>query len=285
MMNLNMRGKATAFCFQKYSDTVDINEPPPRFDAAGVLSVLANRLEDQDVMRLTTLGLMSAGIAHDLGNLLQVVNSAVRLIERRVDPRTSAELRPLTEGALEAIDRAACLSRRILDLTKSQGAVHEITFLDKTVSSLEGLIALTAGPSIVVDITAGDDVPAVICNARELENAILNLVINARDAMPDGGCLSVSVYREDGSESRNGRRGDDYPKAVLCITDTGCGIPPELAAEVFEPFVTTKPKDRGTGLGLAMVSDFARRAGGSAEIDSEVGEGTTVTLRLPGCGE
>ncbi len=235
------------------------------------------------MMRLATLGLMTTGIAHDLGNLLQVIGSAVRLIERNVDPATGEELRPLTQGALASVDRAASLSRQILDLTSSQRALDEITYLDKIVASLRGLISLTVGPSIVVEITSEADVPAVICNTRELENAILNLVINARDAMPDGGCLTLSIHREGGGRPRPSTQGAEYPKAVLCVADTGSGISPAIASQVFEPFFTTKPRERGTGLGLAMVSDFARRWGGSAEIESRVGEGTSVTLRLPGC--
>jgi signal transduction histidine kinase len=119
----------------------------------------------------------------------------------------------------------------------------------------------------------------VFCNVRELENVLLNLAFNARDAMPMGGrlCISANRGREDEENIGGG------PIAILRVTDTGCGMSPEDAKRAFTPYFTTKGPGRGTGLGLAMVSEFARRAGGSAEIETEIGFGTSVVLRLPGC--
>ncbi len=251
-------------------------------DAAGPMRELPDRLDEQDLMRLATLGLMSAGIAHDMGNLLQVIASAVRLIDRRLDEDARAEFRPLIQGALTAVDRATTLRRHVLDLAPSEPAAKEIIFVGTTVAAIRDLIGWTVGPFIELEVICADDTPAVICNGRELENAILNLVVNAKDAMPHGGRLTLCAYRDPGVLNR-GRGGGAMPSAVLSVSDTGCGMSSDIAGKVFRPFFTTKGKDRGTGLGLAMVSDFVRRAGGSAEIESLLGEGTTVTLRLPGC--
>jgi signal transduction histidine kinase len=252
--------------------------------ASELLSDLPNRLEDQDVLRLATLGLMTVGVTHDLGNLLQAVGSAIRLIDRKLDDDARTEFAPLMECALESLARASALSRNILDLSKCKAALNEITCLDRTLGGIRQLVTLTAGPGVIVDVSLDGSLPPVVCNTRELENAILNLVINARDAMPVGGRLVISTHLEIIPAGPGAGQPADVARVVLSVTDTGCGMSPDLARQAFQPFFTTKPDDKGTGLGLAMVSDFARRAGGSAEIESVVDFGTTVTLRLPSCG-
>jgi signal transduction histidine kinase len=171
----------------------------------------------------------------------------------------------------------------MLDVSRSDARKDEVTSLAATLTGIADLIRLTAGPSVTVDFEIGASLPLVLCSARELENVILNLVINARDAMPAGGLLSLTVLPE-------------YPHrdvcsactaetaAVLRVRDTGSGMSPDVAARAFDPFFTTKPMGNGSGLGLAMVADFARRSGGVAEFDSAVGQGTTISLRLPGAG-
>lgn len=258
-------------------------DPEAIASATGLLSDLRNRLEDQDLIRLATLGLMTAGVAHDLGNLLQIVSSAVRLIDQKLDPATRAELAPLTAGAMESVNRAGALSRQILDLSRSKAAVEEITCLERTLGSIRNLVVLMAGPRVAVEFAMPGDLPQIVCNTRELENAILNLVINARDAMPEGGRLTISTFSETEAPDYDRFVTSGGITAVLSVRDTGCGMSPDLASKVFKPFFTTKSDSSGTGLGLSMVSDFARRAGGCAEIESAPGRGTTVTLRLPGC--
>jgi signal transduction histidine kinase len=234
-------------------------------------------------MRLATLGLMTAGVAHDLGNHLQVIASALNLIHRRLEESNRQDLHPLAESAQTSVDRAAALSRQILDLSASKASTNEITFPDATVIAMRNLISVIVGSAIEVSVIASKDGPAVLCNGRELENAVLNLVINARDAMPHGGRLTISVYRDEMASNACQISGGPEPKVVICVRDTGCGMSEETIGQVFRPFFTTKAEGRGTGLGLAMVSDFARRSGGSAEIASVLGEGTSVLMRLPCC--
>jgi len=241
----------------------------------------ANLLGPEDLKRLASLGLTSACLAHDMGNLLQVIASALHLIDRKLKECGATEPRMLCENALLAVDRIVALRSQILDLARSEPARLMPVDLSAVVEGLQGLIQLTLGPHIVFDVVCGDDAPVVTCVAQELENAILNLVLNARDAMPAGGRLHVSLSREadnwaDASAVAGGR-----PCAVLRVTDTGYGMSPDTLGRALQPFFTTKGSDRGTGLGLAMVAEFARRAGGTVEIESQPGEGTTVVLKLP----
>jgi signal transduction histidine kinase len=156
-----------------------------------------------------------------------------------------------------------------------------MTCLSTTVRGISDLIRIIAGPSIKVEFRLRDDVPRFVSNIKELENVILNLVINARDAMPDGGLLAVSVYA-DASTAYNDEKPDSTSaQAVLCVSDTGCGMPADVIDQVFQPFFTTKPAGKGTGIGLATVSSFARKFGGSTEVRSTVGEGTSLFIRMP----
>ena len=234
-----------------------------------------------DKVPLTTEGTSAAGMAHDLGNLLQIVASAVGLLDRRLDQDARSDLRTLTHGALVSIDRAAALSRIIFDRSRSEVSRREMTCLSTTVRGISDLIRIIAGPSIKVEFRLRDDVPRFVSNIKELENVILNLVINARDAMPDGGLLAVSVYA-DASTAYNDEKPDSTSaQAVLCVSDTGCGMPADVIDQVFQPFFTTKPAGKGTGIGLATVSSFARKFGGSTEVRSTVGEGTSLFIRMP----
>ena len=235
-----------------------------------------------DILRLTALGMRTMEVAHDLGNLLQIVGSAVRLIDRNVAPTASAELRFFIAGALASVQRAATLSRRILAQSKPKSVVNEITYLDEVLVDIQQMIALAAGPDVALEIVSPNDVPAVACDKRDLENVILNLVINARDAMGGKGHLKLSLDHED--HGRAGGCDQRRPDVILRVKDTGCGMCPEVAAQIFRPFFTTKANGAGTGLGLAMVKDFARRLDGSVSLESEVGRGTTMIVRMPSCG-
>jgi signal transduction histidine kinase len=234
-----------------------------------------------DKIPLITEGISAAGMAHDLGNLLQIVASAVGLIDRRLDQVSRSDLRTLTQGALVSVDRAAALSRRIFDRSQSETLAGEMTCLATTVLAIADLIHIIVGPSIQVEFRVRDDVPWITANTKELENVIFNLVINARDAMPDGGLLAVSVYADVSTSDNDEKTALRNAQAVLCVSDTGCGMPADVISQVFQPFFTTKPAGKGTGIGLATVSSFARKFGGSTEIRSKVGVGTSVVLRMP----
>ena len=236
-------------------------------------------LSDDDVVRLTALGLATLEVAHDLGNLLQVAGSAVRLIDRTLRGARKPELNPLVSSALVSIERATTLSRRILDSGRPRPVGSEIVYLDALLAEMEEVIALAAGPHVQVIRRMSDIIPAIACHRGDLENVVLNLVVNARDAMSDGGTLILCVDRDVSDVPATA-----LAKVVFSVSDTGCGMSPAVAAQAFKPFFTTKPRDLGTGLGLALVGAFAGRLGGSAEISSADDMGTTVTLRLPSCG-
>lgn len=212
----------------------------------------------------------AAVIAHDLRNLLQITASALLQIDRHLDGATRARVRLYEHAASESLARAGALSRALVDGARGTASADaEAICPGEALSAIRHLIELAAGPAVRVGFALADDVPPVACSVRDLERALLNLVANARDAMPEGGTLVLSIARE--------RR-----TAVLRVRDTGRGMSADTAAQVFDPFFTTKAACGGRGLGLAMVKRFAERAGGSAQIDSALGVGTTVTLRLPG---
>lgn len=219
------------------------------------------------------------GLVHDLRNLLQVISSALQLIDREADRAgTAIDVHRLTQSALSSIDRAADLSRQILDTSSPTSAPADAVDLTAALVAMRDSISLVAGRSVAIEILTGDDVPQVRCDRREFENVLLNLVANARDAMPTGGQLTISLNGFSGGATGAvmGRS-----MAVLRVEDTGSGMSDATKHRALTPFFSTKPKDRGTGLGLAIVNDFALRAGGSVEIESILGMGTSIVVRLP----
>ena len=249
-----------------------------RVDGAGSIVLPVNRSEDE-VARLASLGFVAMGMAHDLGNLLQVVASAVGLIDRAMDVETRRRVEPLVRSALGSVDRAGELTRHLLDLGRAQHRPVQRFNPGDAVLGIVDLVSLAVGPRIEVRTLCGN-APAIRCDAREFENAILNLAVNARDAMVDGGRLTLSTHME--RSPAGDASGRAHPIAAVCVQDTGSGMSAEVARHVFTPLYTTKAAGRGTGLGLAMVQDFARRQGGTVDLESEQGQGTSVTLRLPG---
>jgi signal transduction histidine kinase len=229
---------------------------------------------ESDVVRLAALGLMTSGIVHDFRNLMQVVSSAIHLIEQKLDQPALLDVAPFINGALQSVDRASALSRQLLGVSRKDNVVDEVVYLESVLTAMKLPICWAAGPDVRVGLDLDQDLPPVFCCAREFESVVLNLVINAKDAMPNGGAVRVAVYRGNF---------DDGAIVVVRVTDTGCGMSAETARRAFQPLFTTKPPGRGTGLGLAMVSDFARRVGGSVQIESAANCGTSVILRLPAC--
>ncbi len=272
-----------------------IGYPPPKsgreaLDAraadptGGQLDLPAGGLGPEALHRLASLGLTSACLAHDMGNLLQVVAGALSLIDRSVMRAEPAGVQTLCQNARTAVDRIVTLRAQMLDLARVEPTHFQRVDPVAVISSLKGLIELTLGPDICLDINCAAGAPGVICDAQELENAILNLVVNARDAMSIGGRLSLTLECSDPCQ------GDGFilatpPRLILKVGDTGCGMTSDVLNRVFEPFFSTKPVGRGTGLGLPIVAEFVRRVGGTVAIESHLGEGTTVILNLPGCGQ
>ncbi|MEN3975719.1 ATP-binding protein [Emcibacter sp. SYSU 3D8] len=224
-----------------------------------------------DTLRLASLGLMTAGIVHDLGNMVQVMSGAIRALERHPSVRTANDLQPSVADAVSALDRAAALTRQILSLAGAGQRHQEVLDIGACLAAMERPLRWAAGWEIKMDIRAGTNLPPVNCDRQDFENAVLNLVLNAREAMPDGGRISIAAlpYGEEA----------DMAGIVLRVSDTGIGMSRETAAHAFEPFYTTGAG--GHGLGLSMVRCFAEEAGGFAWIESAPGAGTAVTVQLP----
>lgn len=232
-------------------------------------------------------GVATAQIAHDLANHLQVAASAVHLAGNHSGRMQSADYAMLMQEAIGSLNRASLLVKRMLASSRSRSANEPIdlieaepVFVNSILTDMRHLIALAVGPYIEVEILCDAKIPFVYCRRDDLENVILNLVVNARDAMSGRGRLTLRA------ESETRAMADDWARedVVLRVTDTGCGMSPSLAARAHEPFFTTKAETGGTGLGLAQVHAFAARLGGSASIVSIVDEGTSITVRLPGGG-
>ncbi|KAA2242134.1 hybrid sensor histidine kinase/response regulator [Salinarimonas soli] len=230
----------------------------------------------KQAQRLEAVGQLTGGVAHDFNNLLMVINGNVERL-RRMGP--DERQRRALEAIATAARRGASLTRQLLSFSRRQ--VHEPTVLDlrRSLPAVQDMLRSSLRGDIAVEIAVAPDLWPVKVDLSELELAILNIAVNARDAMPDGGRLTVAARNAtlaDGGVA--GLRGDFV---ALSLTDTGCGIPPDVAARVFEPFFTTKEVGRGTGLGLSQVYGFAVQSGGTASLASEPGRGTTITLHLP----
>ncbi len=216
--------------------------------------------------KLEALGRLTGGVAHDFNNLLMVVMSALYVVRKR-HPQTAGD--PQLAAIDRAIGNGAKLTRQLLSFSRRQALVFERVDLRQRLPALLDLMTPVLGKTIALRSRADDDVAAVSVDPAELELALINLAVNAKDAMPAGGTLDVSA--------RNGGDGT----VVLEVADSGSGIAPEIAARVFEPFFTTKPIGQGTGLGLSQVQAFCAASGGSARIESRPGGGTRVLLVLP----
>lgn len=220
-----------------------------------------------EVTASTDPSLRIATAAHDFGNLLQVAGSALRQIERALDPGVDRHLLHLSRAASSAVERAGALGRMLVDQTADVEPAGPISVV-RALRAIHPLIVLAAGSTVEVGFEIFEDVPLVACEIHEFENAVINLVTNARNAMPDGGSILLSLAG----------RGDT---AVLSVRDNGPGMSAVTLAFVFTPFFTTRRSAGGRGLGLATVRQFADRNGGWVEIDSTPGRGTIITLGLP----
>ncbi len=242
------------------------------------------RLERQlgQSQKMEAVGQLTGGIAHDFNNLLGVIVGNLDLLERSVSTQEAALKRVLT--ARKAALRGADLTRRLLAFSRRQHLEPEPLHLADTVSNVIEMAERTLGPEVRLTSRVDPHTPTVMVDAAGLENAVLNLLVNARDAMPNGGSIGIDVGDTVIDERHVAvQAGDLVPGryASLRITDTGQGMPPEVLDKVFEPFYTTKEPGKGTGLGLAMVYGFVKQSGGHIKIYSEVGVGTTIAITLP----
>ncbi|HVF93535.1 MAG TPA: ATP-binding protein [Sphingomonas sp.] len=224
--------------------------------------------------KMEAVGQLTGGIAHDFNNLLTVITGNLDLIRRvaaneRVDRYAGF--------AAHAAERASKLTHQLLAFSRTQQLTLTSVGLNDLVENMTDLLDRTIGPQITQAIKLDAAMPIVAADEHQLELAVLNLAINARDAMPDGGTLTISTAVETAAPEGlpPGRYG------VVRVTDTGTGIPPQILSKVFDPFFTTKPVGKGTGLGLSQVFGITRQSGGTVQIESREGEGTTVSLWLP----
>jgi CheY-like chemotaxis protein/two-component sensor histidine kinase len=232
--------------------------------------------------KMEAVGQLTGGIAHDFNNLLQGITGALNLTRRRISQGRIADIDRFLDGALESADRAATLTHRLLAFSRRQPVDPRAVDIGLLVDSVEMLLRQSIGDAIELTIRRGDEPWLARCDQNQLENALLNLAINARDAMPEGGTLSIEIAnRTFGAEeaSRRDIRPGDY--LSLRVADTGVGMPQHVKDRVFDPFYTTKPIGKGTGLGLSMVYGFVLQSDGAIWIESEVGKGTAVDICLP----
>jgi signal transduction histidine kinase len=257
---------------------------PVRRTGVGVDMTKQRLLEEQfrQAQKMEAVGQLTGGLAHDFNNLLAGISGSLEMIEARIGQGRLADVARYMTAAKGASRRAAALTHRLLAFSRRQTLDPKPTDVNRLVAGMQDLVQRTAGPGVVVEVVAAPDLWPVLVDPPQLENALLNLCINARDAMPDGGRIIIETANT--WVDANAGRQADIPEGhylSLCVTDTGTGMSPELVARVFEPFFTTKPLGEGTGLGLSMIYGFARQSGGQVRIESELGAGATVSIYLP----
>lgn len=236
----------------------------------------------RQAQKMEAIGQLTGGIAHDFNNLLTGITGSLELMRNRISQGRVGDIDRYMTVAQGAAKRAAALTHRLLAFARRQTLDPKPTNVNRLVLEMEELIRRTIGPQIALEVVGAASAWPALIDPGQLENALLNLCINARDAMPRGGRITVETANKWLDEAA-ARQHDMPPGQYLsvCVTDTGTGMSPEIVARVFEPFFTTKPIGEGTGLGLSMVHGFARQSGGQVRIYSEVDEGTTVCLYLP----
>jgi two-component system, cell cycle sensor histidine kinase and response regulator CckA len=233
--------------------------------------------EVQQAHRLEGLGRLAGGVAHDFNNLLAVILNYASFVEHSVEDRPDvradvAEIRRAAEMGAAVTQRLLVFSRRDLPYTRSLR-------LDRVLGETARLLERAIGEDIRLETEVDRDLEPIIADAGQIEQLLFNLVVNAREAMPDGGTLAIRLQNRRIARDAPDLGAGDY--VALEVADTGCGMSAEVQARAFEPFFTTKAKERGTGLGLATVYGIAKQAGGAVRLHSEVGRGTTVTALFP----
>jgi len=232
--------------------------------------------------KMEAVGQLTGGIAHDFNNLLAGITGSLEVIQVRLRQGRVSDVDRFVTAALTSAHRAAALTQRLLAFSRRQTLEPRPTNVNELIAGMEDLIKRTVGPSITVSTSLGVTPRNVLCDANQLENALLNLAINARDAMACGGVLTIQTETVTVTKEMAQRR-DLAVGEYVCVSviDTGSGMSPEVAKRAFDPFFTTKPLGEGTGLGLSMIYGFAKQSGGQVAIDSTPDIGTTVLLYLP----
>ncbi|MCJ8518645.1 PAS domain S-box-containing protein [Pseudorhizobium tarimense] len=250
-----------------------------------VAEEIAERLKAEDALRqsqkMEALGQLTGGVAHDFNNLLQVISGNLQLLSRDVGGNDRATRR--VDNALSGVQRGSKLASQLLAFGRRQPLEPKVVNVARLVHGLEELLRRTLGEDITIKTNTSADLWNACLDPTQIENALLNLAINSRDAMENGGTLTIdaSNAKLDEAYARQEPEITAGYYVLLTVSDTGSGMPPEVLAQVFEPFFSTKPVGKGTGLGLSMVYGFVKQSGGHIKIDSEVGRGTTIRLYFP----
>lgn len=237
----------------------------------------------RQAQKMEAVGQLTGGLAHDFNNLLASMNASLQILQVRLKQEKYEGLERYIAMGQESVRRAAALTQRLLAFARRQTLDPKPTDVNRLVASMEDLIRRTVGTEVELEVVGAGGLWSTRIDASQLENSLLNLCINARDAMlPKGGRLTIETANK-WLDERGAAERDLAPGQYIsvCVTDTGTGIPPEVIKRVFDPFFTTKPLGRGTGLGLSMVYGFVRQSGGQIRIYSEVCKGTTMCLYLP----
>lgn len=251
-------------------------------------AVERNRVEEtlRQSQKMDAVGQLTGGLAHDFNNLLAGVSSNLELIRLRERQGRLGDMTRYIDMAMGSVTRAASLTHRLLAFSRRQTLDPKATDLNRMVAGMMELFTRTLGPSIQLEAKMAALSWPVFCDPNQLENALLNLVLNARDAMPGGGTLIVETRNVDVADPSKlkGAASGNVPAGEyvsLSVSDTGSGMQPETVERAFDPFFTTKPIGEGTGLGLSMIYGFVQQSDGHVFLDSKVGEGTTVSIYLP----
>jgi PAS domain S-box-containing protein len=243
------------------------------------------RAEEQlrQAQKMEAVGQLTGGIAHDFNNLLTGVIGSLDMMQRRIANGETDKVERYATTAMTAANRAAALTHRLLAFSRRQPLDPKPVNANRLVTGMEELLRRTIGEAIRLEIVTAGGLWQTLCDPHQLESAILNLAINARDAMASGGTLTIESCNAhlDNAYAASSRDVRPGQYICICVTDTGEGMTPDVIAKAFEPFFTTKPIGQGTGLGLSMIYGFARQSEGYAKVYSEVGKGSTVKLYLP----
>ncbi|MDY6946841.1 MAG: PAS domain-containing protein [Pseudomonadota bacterium] len=233
--------------------------------------------------KMEAVGQLTGGIAHDFNNLLTGIIGSLDMMQRKLARGQQVDVNAYTSAAMTAANRAAALTHRLLAFSRRQALDPRPVHANRLIVGMEELLRRTLGEAIALQLKEEPDLWLTRCDQNQLESALLNLTINARDAMPEGGKVIIETTNAFLEDAHEARLRDVKPGEYICIcvTDSGVGMSPDVMGRAFDPFFTTKPIGQGTGLGLSMIYGFTRQSGGYAKIQSELGKGTTVRLYLP----
>ncbi|WP_082491382.1 response regulator [Duganella sp. Leaf126] len=236
----------------------------------------------RQAQKMEAVGQLTGGLAHDFNNILAGISGSLELLKIRLAQGRIADVERHLAGAQGAVKRAASLTQRLLAFSRRQTLAPKPACVHRIVAGMQELIRGSVGPGIALETAVGASLWPTFVDVSQLENALLNLCINARDAMPDGGAIAIradNLQLDEAAAVQRGLAVGDY--VALSVRDTGVGMTADVSARAFEPFFTTKPMGQGTGLGLSMVYGFAGQSGGAVRIYSQPGQGTEVCLYLP----